>query len=70
MSFREEVKRVLEIKGPVEELVSSSDISKLDSLGIVEVITLVEENHNITLTFEEIRKMKTYGELTERIARG
>lgn len=42
-------------------------LSGLDSLAVTEICVLAEEHLQISLAFDEVRKMKTVADLIERI---
>ena len=67
--FREELQRLLEIKGkPQAELNIDTSLTGLDSLAVTELCVAGEEHLKIELSYDEIRKLKTFGELQELIS--
>lgn len=68
-TFAVEFARLMASSYKIPSLTPDTDISCLDSLGVTETCVLLEEHLSMEIGYDEVRALKTYGELTELINR-
>lgn len=67
--FKIEMARVVfaEYEDLNDNLEISYEAGNLDSMGITEICFLIEDHFNIEISFDDIKGVKTYGNLREMI---
>ena len=66
-SFLEKLKNALNRDENLTENMVLSEIPEWDSLGIVCVISMLEDNYNYQTDFDELQKIKTIKELMDKL---
>lgn len=68
--MKEKIAKILESiecenKDNIDENTLLSDIEEWDSMGKISIITMISENYGYILTYEELKKLKTIGDIVE-----